>query len=72
MKTSEQARIVEEFTANLRQTLLNNVGTMPENWNGCHIRAFAEIVLRRWNNTPRVKFAEKQIRKSDTLYSLNY
>jgi uroporphyrinogen decarboxylase len=61
-----------QLAAALRFTLLKNVGRMPETWDGRHVRAFAGLAIARFNNHPAVKRVERQIRKSDVLYSLDY
>jgi len=72
MTTTQRRRIARELTAELRQTLLKNCGRMPDTWDGRHVRAFAGMALRRFNNHPAVDKAEREIRRSDVLYSLSY
>ena len=72
MTTRDRKRIVRELTAGLRETLTKNAGLMPDNWNGLHVRAFAEIVIRRNNDHPSVKAAAREMRRSDAFWRLDY
>ena len=72
MTTSDRKRIARELAAGLRATLLKNAGLMPDNWTGLHIRAFAEIVIRRNNDHPAVKAAGRKMRKSNAFWKLDY